>query len=64
MVKRLTVSVLVKDRMDTKGVWIQDTMKCTTPDGTEAVRFVIIAGDNTEGAEVKNQIFWDNTEAP
>ena len=50
-------------RMDSKGLWVEDAMKGTTPDGTKAVRFVIIAGDNSEGAEIKNRIYWDNAEA-
>jgi len=50
-------------RMDTKSLWVEDAVKGTTPDGTKTVRFVIIAGDNAEGADVKNRIYWDNTEA-
>lgn len=50
-------------RTDTKGQWQENSMKGTTPDGTKAVRFVIIAGDNSEGAEIKNRIYWDNAEA-
>jgi hypothetical protein len=50
-------------RSDTKGQWLENTMKGTTPAGTKEVRFVIIAGDNSEGAEIKNRIYWDNTEA-
>ena len=50
-------------RSDTKGQWQENSMKGTTPDGTKAVRFVIIAGDNSEGAEIKNRIYWDNAEA-
>ncbi|MFH0908963.1 MAG: hypothetical protein V1929_09390 [bacterium] len=50
-------------RLDTKGQWIEKTMKGTTPDRTKKIRFVITAGDNAESAEVVNRIYWDSTSA-
>lgn len=50
-------------RNDTKGQWVESTVKGSTPAGTKEVRFVIIAGDNSEGAEVKNRIYWDDASA-
>jgi hypothetical protein len=48
---------------DTKGKWVESVLKGTTPEGTKTVRFVIIAGENSENAEVKNRIYWDDASA-
>lgn len=48
---------------DTKGRWVETSVKGTTPPGTKKVRFVIIAGENLDGAEVKNRIYWDDASA-
>jgi hypothetical protein len=49
-------------RTDPAGKWVQDSMKGVTPSGTAAIRFVILAGDNTEGATIVDRIFWDNAD--
>jgi hypothetical protein len=50
-------------KKDTAGAWVESAMKGTTPAGTKKVRYVIIAGDNSGNAVVKNRIYWDNASA-
>jgi len=53
-----------RHRADTRGQWIQDSMKGQTPAGAAAIRFILIAGDNTGGAtNIENRIFWDDAES-
>jgi hypothetical protein len=50
-----------KKRTDsTKGKWIRDSMSGKTPIGTEAIRFVLLAGSNPDDKGVEDRIYWDD----
>ena len=49
-------------REDTKGRWVKESLKGTTPPGTSAVRFILIAGDNAGGEPLVDRIFWDDVD--
>lgn len=44
---------------DTKGKWVRDEQSGVTPPGTASLRFVLIAGDGSEGKMIVNRIYWD-----
>ncbi len=44
----------------TKGTWLLDSLRGTTPPNTASIRCVLIAGNNPGGPMVMDQLFWDN----
>jgi hypothetical protein len=51
-----------RHRADTRGQWVHDSMRGTTPAGTAAIRFILIAGNNTESATIADRIYWDDAD--
>ena len=51
-----------RHRTDTHGQWESDSMKGVTPEGTAAIRFILIGGNNTDGAAIIDRIFWDDAD--
>jgi hypothetical protein len=47
-------------RSDTRGQWLRTTLSGETPEGTAAIRFVVIAGDNAGGEPILDRIYWDD----
>ncbi len=45
---------------DTGGQWVKSALSGVTPPGTEALRFVIVVGDNAGGQPIVDRIFWDD----
>ena len=46
----------------TRGRWIADALRGVTPEGTESIKCVIIAGHCPDGPPVVDQIFWDDVD--
>ena len=51
-----------RHRTDTRGQWEADSMEGVTPEGTAAIRFILIGGNNTDGAGIIDRIFWDDAD--
>ena len=47
-------------RADTRGQWKTVSLKGVTPPNTASLRFVLIAGDASNGKLYSNRIYWDD----
>ena len=62
MDKQIGVKEGERQRADTHGQWMHVTLTGQTPAGTAAIRFVVIAGDNANGSNIVDRIYWDDVD--
>jgi hypothetical protein len=59
---QISIMESARQRADTRGQWTHVTLSGQTPPGTAAIRFVVIAGDNANGTNIVDRIYWDDVD--